>query len=211
MPEFFKLPLARYPFYPETILVEIISLPNNGAVILTGKWPDKSDSTRDFSFASSPFPSSSSFLFESLKHLPCTFQDLCLILLCPFLSCWKLKQIDRAKPKYRVNILQRGFLRRQQAADLYSLLSSVDAANMTSCSMERFGTAKLSCAMILWLLSPKLPYAVYWMAQLAGGCSVHPPSTPASSSSLQFEPPAEKKYFFLCFLLLALAYQYQQT
>jgi len=50
--------------------------------------------------------------------------------------------------------------------------------------MESVGTVKPFYAMMLWpspklLLSPKLPHAVYWRAQLAGACSVPLPPTPA--------------------------------
>lgn len=141
--------------------------------------------------------------FETLTHVPFTFQDLCLTLFCPFLSCWKPKQIDRAKPKYSVNSLQRGFLRRQQAADLYFLPHNM--------GMQQIWPAVPWRVLAQWnhfvqwcsglppnFISPKLPYAVYWRAQLAGGYSVPLPLTPALCIFSTVWATCGEEIYFLC-------------
>lgn len=94
------------------------------------------------------------------------------------------QQIDRAKHKYSANGLQRALLRKQQAVDLYFLLHST--------GMQQIQPAVPWRVLAQWnhfvqwcsglapnFLSPKLPYAWYWRAQLADGCIVPFPPHPS--------------------------------
>lgn len=123
-------------------------------------------------------------------------------MLCPFLSSWKPKKIDRAKHKYSANSLQRPFLRKQQAVDLDFLLHSM--------GMQQIRPAVPWRVLAQWnrfvqwcsglapnFLSPKLPYAAYWRGQLAEGGSVPLTPTPAPGVSSAVWATCGKEIFFL--------------
>lgn len=147
-------------------------------------------------------------LFESLKHFPFTFWDLCLTLLYPFLSCWKPKQSPST------------------GSTAYREVSLEDSRQLTcilclAVWVQQIWPAVLWRDLAHWnhpvqwysvfsLLS-SLRQHIGWLSWLEG----------AVSTSLLPQPlhllhslshPAENKYFLYgSFLLLALAYQYQQT
>lgn len=175
-------------------------------------------STKGFFFASSPFLSSLSsprFLFiVNSQTSSIYFSGPLFYFALPLFILWKPKQIDRAKHKYSANSLQRAFLRRQQAVDLYFLLHSM--------GMQQIRPAVPWRVLAQWnhfvrwcsgpapnFLSPKLPYAVCWRPQLAEGCSVPLPPTPAPGIFSAVWATCGEEIFFL--LLLAPVYQYQKT
>lgn len=142
-----------------------------------------------FSLSSSPaFPS-----YKTLTHLSL----LCVFCFDPFYPVINLSKLVEQNPNTSVSILQRGFLRRQQAADFFFSASQYgDVANMTSCSMESFGTVKPFCAVMLWphpkLFLSKLSYWVYWRV-LTGICNGPLPLHPTSRHLYGLSPPVEKK------------------
>lgn len=144
-----------------------------------------------------PPPAFSSF--ETLTHLPFTFQDFCLIFALPLynaaenLSKLIEQSPDTVSTAYREVSLEES---RQQTSIFCCTVGA-------SCSMESFGTVKPFCAVMLWP-GPKLSFSqVYQRTQLAGGCSVPFPPPQSLCISPAVWATREEEIFFL---LLSVAF-----